>query len=191
MKKRLTKSFFTNQTTLQLAKNLLGCVLVHETPAGRIAGYIYETEAYTETDEASHSYGGRKTRKNETMFREGGHLYVYFTYGMHHCANIVAGREGKGNAVLIRSVFLTEGINHARHNRKNNTPTKDTALTDGPAKICQAFTITAENNGIDLTDPRGKIYIQKGEKLSQKIQRTPRIGISKGKDKKWRFVIPH
>ena len=96
---RLGRSFFRDQSALQLAKNLLGCVLVHTTPDGVIAGVITETEAYTESDEASHCFGGRKNTKNEVMFSAGGHMYVYFTYGMYHCVNVVSGVAGKGSAV--------------------------------------------------------------------------------------------
>ena len=194
MDDRLTASFFRNQTALQLARNLLGCVLVHETPAGTIAGVIRETEAYSETDEASHSYRGRRTPRNDMMFAAAGHLYVYFTYGMHHCANIVAGPEGRGDAVLIRSVTLTDGTDRARRNRRHptrRTPADD-RLTDGPAKLCRAFGLTLAHNGTDLTDPRGTLYLRPRRTAAPRtVHRTPRIGIAKAKDKKWRFVLPH
>ena len=194
-RERLPASFFRDTTALRLARDLLGCVLVRETPEGTIAGYIYETEAYTDTDEASHCYRGRRTPRNEMMFAAGGHLYVYFTYGMHHCANIIAGPEGKGSAVLIRSVRLTDGIDHARRNRtragaKPGKRYADTELANGPAKLCQVYEFTREQNGTDLTDPRGSLYILNRTAPPKKVHRTPRIGISRAKEKLWRFVIP-
>ena len=95
MGKRLPKTFF-NATTLLLAKKLLGCTLVRKTPQGIITGVITETEAYTESDEASHSFGGRKTKRNRVMFMSSGHLYVYFIYGVYHCLNIGFREGGKG-----------------------------------------------------------------------------------------------
>ena len=143
---RLGRSFFRDQSALQLAKNLLGCVLVHTTPDGVIAGVITETEAYTESDEASHCFCGRKNTKNEVMFSAGGHMYVYFTYGMYHCVNVVSGVTGKGSAVLLRSVSLTDGADlayenrvRARRRRKVGTSITPRDVANGPGKLCEAF----------------------------------------------------
>ncbi len=191
MKRRLPPEFFRSRTALQLARELLGCVLIHETPGGRIGGIIRETEAYSERDEASHSFGGRKTDKNAVMFSDGGHAYVYFTYGRYYCMNIVAGRAGAGSAVLLRAVTPVEGIAVARNNRmrarSGKRPFPDTAIANGPGKLCQAFNICGGYNGIDMTDSASALYVTAGQS-PKSITRTPRIGISKGKDALWRFV---
>lgn len=177
---------FFDTTTLQLAENLLGCVLVRETPRGRMAGVIVETEAYTENDAAAHSFGGKRTVRNEVMFKRCGYLYVYFTYGVHHCLNVVSEREGKGCAVLIRAIKPMEGAALMRINRGNK---RDSDLTNGPGKLCQALAITLKHNGTDLTDAQSPIYLLDREAGSPVIKRTPRIGISRAKDKLWRFVV--
>ena len=185
MQKRATREFFTENTTPQIAKKLLGCMLVKKTKKETLAGIITETEAYTETDKASHTFGGKRTKKNNVMFKEGGFLYVYFTYGIHHCLNIVTEREGKGSAVLIRAVTPVKGIKTMMKNRRKNT---QKGLTDGPGKICQAFNIDIQDNGIDLVDKKTIIYVTEQVKKPTKIIKTPRIGISKETEKKWRFV---
>ena len=189
---RLGRSFFRDQSALQLAKNLLGCVLVHTTPDGVIAGVITETEAYTESDEASHCFGGRKNTKNEVMFSAGGHMYVYFTYGMYHCVNVVSGVTGKGSAVLLRSVSLTDGADlayenrvRARRRRKVGTSITLRDVANGPGKLCEAFGFDRGFNGLDLTGG-GAVYVRSGGRV--RVRRTPRVGISRAKDKLWRFI---
>ena len=188
----MTEDFFRKQSTVHLAKDLLGCVLVHETPDGRIAGVICETEAYTERDEASHTFGGRRTKRNEVMFLGGGHLYVYFTYGMYHCLNIVSEKEGFGSAVLVRAVKPIEGFALARQNRQRLGTGKRTVcdrdIMNGPGKLCQAFAIEKRHNGVNLTDAESAVYVLGREDIPMSIQRTPRIGISKGTERLWRFV---
>ena len=186
MKKRVPKTFFTVPTTLQLAKRLLGCTFVQETPQGTIAGIITETEAYTEDDAASHSFCGKKTARNSAMFESGGHLYVYLTYGIHHCVNIVSEKEGIGCAVLIRAVEPQEGVDLLRRNRAGRN---DHMLTNGPGKLCQAFGITLQHDGIDLTDAQSSIYITERTTVPSGITAMPRIGISKAKGKLWRFLL--
>ena len=186
MGKRLPRSFF-RESTPQVAKNLLGCVLVRETAQeGRIAGIITETEAYTEEDEAAHSFGGKVTLRNRVMFEDAGHLYVYFTYGMHYCMNVVSEAEGRGCAVLIRSVEPTHGTDIIRRNRGGR---KDCELTDGPGKICQAFGITAKHNGIDMIKERSPLFLLEGGGYVSGFKAMPRIGISKAKNTLWRFVM--
>ena len=185
MGKRLPKTFF-NATTLLLAKKLLGCTLVRETPQGIMAGVITETEAYTESDEASHSFGGRKTKRNRVMFMSSGHLYVYFIYGVYHCLNIVSEREGKGCAVLIRSIVPKEGVELLRGNRVGR---KENDLTNGPGKLCRALDITLEHNGTDVTNNESPIYLINRKTIPFAVKSTPRIGISKAKGKLWRFVV--
>ena len=183
MEERVARDFFT-VPTMQLAKKLLGCVLVRQLPGSVLAGSIIETEAYTEDDPAAHSFGGKRTKRNEVMFAEGGHLYVYTSYGIHQCMNIVSEHEGRGCAVLIRALKPIQGINILRKNRGNR---EDTNMTNGPGKVCQAFGITMEQNGMDITDTQSAIYIRAGNKTPNSIA-TERIGISKGKNRKWRFL---
>jgi len=131
------------------------------------------------------------------MFCEGGHLYVYFTYGMHFCANIVTGKEGIGEAVLIRAVEPLVGIEMMKLNRYGSNKSinlqslnqkKILNLTNGPAKFCKAFGLARQENGLDLLD--SEIIIADGETIqSRLIGRSPRIGIRSGLEKKWRFFI--
>ena len=179
---------FYLRPTLQVARALLGKVIVHRTESGFLSGRIVETEAYHgSTDPASHAYRG-KTGRNSAMFSLGGTLYVYFTYGMHFCANVVTGDEGKAGAVLIRGVEPIEGIDLMRQNRDFADDGKDRQLTNGPAKFCQAFGIAREQNGTDLC---GKlIFITNTLSMAPKhVGTSSRIGITTGREKQWRFFI--
>ncbi len=153
-----------------------------------MAGLIVEVEAYNGTDDAaSHAFKGR-TPRNEVMFRAGGVLYVYFTYGMHFCANVVTGDQGEGCAVLVRAVEPLEGIAAmARRRGKPASALRD--LCSGPAKLCQAFGIGKEQNGTDLTGDEIRIEDRGAIILPQQIVAVPRIGISQAKDKLWRFTL--
>ena len=179
---RIPLSFFTERTTLRLARDLLGCTLVHEGNDGTVAGLITETEAYTERDPASHTFGGTITKRNATMFQPAGRFYVYLIYGMYLCCNIVAEQEGTGCAVLLRSVIPTEGIELMRKRRGTGN-----GLADGPGKLCQAFGITRQHDGLDLSNPRSPLYLATGSPVKS-VTRTPRIGISAATEKMWRFV---
>ena len=191
----LSRSFYL-RPTLQVARNLLGKNIVHIASNKLLIGKIVEVEAYCKDDPASHSYRG-KTRRNEVMFREGGHLYVYFTYGMHFCANVVTGKANIGEAVLIRAVEPLAGIEAITKNRYRSDKSRNRKyinfksfinLTNGPAKFCKAFGITQNENGLDLID--SKIIILNGKKIAHKhIGRSTRIGIRVGGEKKWRFFI--
>ena len=189
-RERIGTEFFDGMTTLRAAEELLGCLLVAETASGTIIGKITETEAYSQDEEASHTFGGRKTNKNRVMFSRAGHLYVYFTYGMHYCMNIVTEREGRGCAVLLRAVEPVEGVTTMRSNRiaAGGAVGRDSNLVNGPAKLCQAFGIEKACNGIDVTDRASPIYLIPRTGAVPKHTRTPRIGISRGKEKLWRFV---
>lgn len=177
-------SFYIRPSRL-VAPALLGCMISRETKAGVISGIIVETEAYHQDDPASHSYRG-PTSRNEVMFQRGGYLYVYFTYGMHYCANVVTGKRGTGEAVLIRAVEPVEGIELMKRNRGASTRLND--LTSGPARFCEAFGIEREHNGTDLRS--GPIRISRGAKIPPgQIGTSPRIGIRVGTDKHWRFFI--
>lgn len=183
----LPRTFYL-QPTVRVARQLLGKVLVRKTGRTRLAGRIVEVEAYLgENDPASHAFRGR-TRRNDVMFWQGGHLYVYFTYGMHFCANVVTREEGIGNAVLLRSLEPLEGIRTMASNR-NRDVSEVSALCSGPAKICQAFGIARGENGTDLCG--GDIWIEERPELPRSfmIASTPRIGISAGRDRRLRFVL--
>jgi DNA-3-methyladenine glycosylase len=185
--KKLPRSFYS-PLTLSVAKSLLGKILVRRIGTTILSGKIVEVEAYRQIDPASHSYRG-KTKRNEVMFGEAGHLYVYFTYGMHFCANVVTGKKGIGEAVLIRAVQPMSGIEVMRKNRGFTRDKKDeTMLANGPAKLCEAFGIEREENGTDLLGD--KIFLADGEViLNSDIGTSTRIGITEGKERKWRFFV--
>jgi DNA-3-methyladenine glycosylase len=177
----LPTSFYT-RTALTVARELLGCVFLRRTDHSLLAGVITEVEAYTQGDPASHSFRGQ-TARNEVMFRSGGCLYVYFTYGMHFCANVVTGEAGRGDAVLLRAVEPIDGIAAMRRRRG-----RAQHIADGPAKLCQAFGIDRAQNGISLLGP--EFVIIKGLAIFPgRILRTHRIGIRAATEKKWRFVV--
>ena len=186
--KKLPRSFYL-RPTITVAKDLLGKYLVRKLPGKRLVGKIVEVEAYLgEKDPASHAYRGR-TKRNEVMFLEGGHLYVYFTYGMHFCCNVVTEGDGKGRAVLIRAVEPIEGIDMMERLRGAKGRSGEPAnLTNGPAKLCQAFGIARAQNGTDLCGD--EIFIADGDSVPQsKIAAAPRVGIKNGTEKKWRFYL--
>ncbi|MFW6285767.1 MAG: DNA-3-methyladenine glycosylase [Nanoarchaeota archaeon] len=182
---KLEKSFF-DKNTLDIAEELIGKVFVYESPLGIIKGIINETEAYREDDQSCHAYNGRKTKKNAAMFLRSGHLYVYFTYGMYYCVNIVTGKKDVGEAVLIRSVIPIQGEDIMRKNRKWNKK-QVKGLCDGPAKFCMAYGLDKKFNGYDLLDENSKIYIEDLNYNVNNIEKNQRIGISKDKHLEWRF----
>lgn len=165
------------------ARQLLGAELVRYIDGETVRVRIVETEAYHQADAASHSYNGR-TPRTDVMFGPAGCLYVYFTYGMHYCCNIVVGEEGYGAAVLIRAVEPVTGEVTMRTRRDK----PGVQLSNGPAKLCQALGIDKTLNGHDLTQK--PIQLQLGEPLPDSdVVQTTRIGISKARDEPWRFYI--
>jgi DNA-3-methyladenine glycosylase len=184
--KKLSRSFYSRPAP-RVAKSLLGKILVRKIGNTILSGKIVEVEAYRQNDPASHTYRG-KTRRNEVMFGEAGHMYVYFTYGMHFCANIVTGKVGIGEAVLLRAVEPIEGIVKMKRNRGFLKDVRHPCtLTNGPAKLCEALKIKGEDNGADL---RGdKIFLIEGESPKSVIGTSTRIGITRCKEKKWRFFL--
>jgi DNA-3-methyladenine glycosylase len=183
----LPRSFYL-RPTLVVAPSLLGKVLVRSFRGERLLGRIVEVEAYLGADDAaSHAHRGM-TRRNEVMFGEGGHLYVYFTYGMHYCANVVTEAPGTGHAVLLRAVEPVTGVERMRRNRNLSPGQKDREIANGPAKLCQAFKITGAENGTDLTV--GSLFIANGASIPKSsIKASRRIGIRKAVEKPWRFSI--
>lgn len=164
------------------AQSLLGWKLVHKTPEGVVGGYIVETEAYDMEDAASHAYGGERLR-NKSLFMEAGTIYVYFTYGMHYCFNIVTGTKGHGQGVLVRALEPTDGIELMKARRKTDNVLN---LCSGPAKLVQALEITQEDNGANVFN--GRIKLLPGH-TPDKITQTTRVGITKAIDNPWRFYI--
>lgn len=168
----------------EVAPLLLNKVLL----AGGCATRIVEVEAYGGADdEASHAHRGLR-RANASMFGPPGTLYVYFTYGMHHCANVVTGPEGDGQAVLIRSAAPLWGIETMRARRN---VIRDRDLTNGPAKLCQALGIDRSHDGLDLLNPDSPVRLaDDGTPPPQRPQVGPRVGISRETARRWRFSIP-
>ena len=163
--------------------------LLNKVLAGRgAAGRIVEVEAYVGAiDPGSHAYRG-KTKRNATMFGPAGGLYVYFTYGMHWCANAVCGNEGVAQAVLIRALAPLRGAEEMRRRRKKAKKTTD--LCSGPAKLCQALAIHGDDNGADLLDANGAIRIlDDGTPPPSSPTQSTRIGLSKGVDLPWRWFV--
>lgn len=186
---RWTRERFAGGATA-LARRLLGRVLVRVLDDGTVlAGRIVETEAYLGVrDAASHAYRGRRTARNEAMYAGPGTAYVYFTYGMHYCMNVVCGREGAPAAVLLRALEPLEGLETMRalrwvHPGKAGRAVRhasDRMLCSGPARLCQAMAIGRGLNGMDLTD-QGELYIaEPGASAPNRlgpVLRAPRIGI--------------
>ncbi len=198
----LPRSFYTADACT-LARNCLGKLLVLETEDGVMVGIITETEAYMGvSDRASHAYGGRRTARNETMYREGGYAYVYQIYGLYHCLNVTAALEGNPEAVLIRGVLPTEGISQMCRNRSRNgraraypdaahmTPGQLRKMTDGPGKLCTAFGIDRKTDGADMTG--GSLYLTDTGFCVPAVQCLPRVGIDyagEDRDKPWRYLV--
>jgi DNA-3-methyladenine glycosylase len=162
-----------------LARALLGQRLVRLDEAGhRLAGLIVETEAYLGTpDKAAHTYNGRRTHRNETMWGQAGHVYVYFTYGMHYCMNIVARRPEIPEAVLIRALEPTEGLQYMRPRRVRAK--RDTDLCSGPAKLCQALAIDRDFDAEDLlTSDRLWLERRRSPVSAAEFVTAPRVGIA-------------
>ena len=170
--------------TCDAARRLLGCTIERLINGKLVRVKIIEVEAYDQLDAASHSYKGR-TPRTDVMFGPAGRLYVYFTYGMHYCCNIVVGKEGYGAAVLLRAVEPLTGINEIEQRRgKTGVDT-----TNGPAKLCQALAIDKSFNGHDLSSGEIRLVMDTAELSPDDIIQTTRIGISKAIDKPWRFYI--
>ena len=183
----LPPSFYARPTP-EVARRLLGHVLVSEVGGRRTAGRIVETEAYLgPEDPASHGYRARRTARNESMFAPPGTAYVYFTYGIHWCLNAVTEREGFPAAVLIRALEPLEGLAIMRR-RRGGAGVPDRALCSGPAKLCQALGITGRNDGEPLT--RGQLRILRNHARQHgAIIVTPRIGITRAVAWPLRFVV--
>lgn len=173
---------FLERGPVEVARQLIGWRLYRREGSVLLGGVIIETEAYAEIDAASHSYRG-ETARTKVMFGPAGRIYVYFTYGMHHCMNIVTGPAGDGSAVLLRAIEPDEGLALIRA-RRGNRP--DSELTNGPAKLCQALSVTLRDNAKLINSGEFILLPPKGNQL--RIETTKRIGITKDTHRLWRFV---
>jgi DNA-3-methyladenine glycosylase len=180
--RRLGRAFFA-RPTLAVARDLLGCYLVHETSRGRLAGRLVEVEAYLgPRDPASHAY--RRTPRSEVMWSRPGTVYVYVSYGNHACMNVVTEPEGTAGAVLLRAIEPAEGIEAMARRRGTTVPR---LIGGGPGRLTEAMGVTLSHNRADLV--RGPLYLVRGPR-PPRIVATPRIGISVAADVPWRFVDP-
>jgi DNA-3-methyladenine glycosylase len=164
----------------EIGPRLLGSVLTTMFEGVQTAVVITEVEAYTSTDPASHSFGGR-TSRNASMFGPAGTLYVYRSYGIHWCMNVTTGPVGEASALLLRAGVIQAGREIAVRRRG-----RDVHLSDGPGKLTQALGVTGDHDGLDLLDGTGPVTLGPGRRLAWRA--TPRIGISKAVDVPWRWV---
>ncbi len=173
MNKIINKEFYEKNTVI-VAKNLLGMILCRRMSRNKILrGKIVETEAYTQDEPSCHAYRGI-TKRNSTMFKNAGISYVYFTYGMYHCLNIITEKEGFGSGVLIRAI----------------EPLDNFSNTNGPAKLCRELNITKELNEVNLCSDKSPIWIEYGDNIKDSdIIQTTRIGIKLATELPWRFYI--
>jgi DNA-3-methyladenine glycosylase len=181
---RLPRSFFARPSTA-VAPELLGRILLRVLPDGRrLAARIVEVEAYGPDDPASHAFRGR-TARNDVMFGPPGRLYVYFTYGMHFCSNVVTGSDGEGSAVLLRAAEPIEGLEVMAVNRGVAALR---LLCSGPARLTQAFAIDRADDGADLA--RGtELQLRAGVPVpARRVERTTRVGVNVGVEPRWRYL---
>jgi DNA-3-methyladenine glycosylase len=189
--RRLTKGFYARDA-LAVARDLIGCLFVHQTSEGRLAVRLVETEAYRgQQDPGSHGYRG-VTARTEVMYGPPGRLYVYFTYGMHWCANVVCGQVGTCEAVLLRAGEPTEGVDVMARRRAT---TSERLIAAGPARLAQAMAIGKSDNGASLL--RGGSFWCAEDDLtagyrSGEIAESVRVGLGAGRgdDLPWRFTVP-
>jgi DNA-3-methyladenine glycosylase len=188
----ISRDFFARHS-VQVAPELLGCVLEHQTADGLVAVELTEVEAYEgETDPASHAYHG-KTQRNAVMYGPPGHAYVYFTYGMHFCVNLVCLPAGRASAVLLRAGMVTEGEDLARARRTKSAEIASRDLARGPARLCRALGIDRSLDGADVCVAGSPLRVRwpgaRRTDRSAKIISGPRVGIARAAEVQWRFWI--
>lgn len=172
---------FYDRDSREVAVDLLGCGLVSESPEGVASGVIVETEAYRPDDPACHAYENRGTMRNRTIFGPPGTAYVYLSYGIHTLLNVVCEPEGVGSAVLIRALRPVEGLDLMRSRRGRND------LCAGPGKLTRALGLDLSLDGHDMS--RSPLYVLPGEPPEGKIVATTRVGISRGTELPWRYLL--
>jgi DNA-3-methyladenine glycosylase len=181
----LPRSFYA-RSPLVVARDLIGRVLVRHAGGELLAGIIVEVEAYAgERDPASHAWRG-ETPRNRVMFGAPGHAYIYVSYGMHHCLNVVTGRAGEASAVLVRALEPIAGLDRMAGRRGVDDPVR---FMRGPGCVGQALGLTIAQNGTDLTRGPLRILDLPPERRGFAIARSPRIGIRRGIDRRWRWLL--
>lgn len=206
--KRLDRAFFMTDA-LELSKNLIGKIMVHDTSLGKVRAIITETEAYMGVeDKGSHTYGGKRTERTEAMFHVGGTSYVYLIYGMYNCVNITAGKADVPMAALIRmaepadeesrEIMLRLRLANMQRRKKTGEKQKEIPaslkkhLADGPGKLCIAMDITRAHNDLDMVTDE-TFYLTEGIAVEEsRIQTGKRIGIDyaeEAADYLWRFTL--
>jgi len=175
-------------SSVRLAPRLLGAVLVSDVGEGRVAVRLTEVEAYEGMDDpASHAFRG-ETPRTRVMFGPAGHLYCYFTYGMHWCANIVCGVDGVASAVLLRAGEIVEGAEIAAGRRLAARTPRD--LARGPARLASALALGKATDGVDLCSPDSPVRLESmPARAARAIETGPRVGISVAVDRPWRFWL--
>lgn len=186
---RIEREFYMRDA-VTVAKDILGKIIVKKDDKGKIfSGRIIEVEAYMGIfDKASHSYGGKRTKRTEVMYKEGGYSYIFLIYGMYECFNIVVEAEGNPQAVLVRGVEPLENKNLMQEKRKVK---REKDISNGPGKLTKALGITREDNGVDLVNDKN-IWIEDDGYKVKEIVETTRIGIDYAEEdalKPWRFYI--
>jgi DNA-3-methyladenine glycosylase len=178
----LDRSWF-DRPVLEVGRDLLGMLIVH----GDVAVRLTEVEAYAGgRDPASHAFRG-PTERNRVMFGPPGHAYVYFTYGMHFCMNVVCGRDGHASAVLLRAGEVVAGYDIAKARRPSAS---DRDLARGPARLTRALDVDRRLNGADLTDPTSPLRLERGKPVTDaEVRRGPRVGVSSAADLPWRMWV--
>jgi DNA-3-methyladenine glycosylase len=176
------------RSALDVAPELLGWVVSHETAEGVVAVRLTEVEAYNGADDpGSHAYRGR-TPRNDVMFGPAGHIYVYFTYGMHWCVNLVCAEAGRPSAVLLRAGEVVAGADVAR--RRRGMARSDRDLARGPARLASALGLSREHNGVDVCDPESALRVLRPRMATAGVVRTgPRVGLAQAAERPWRFWL--
>jgi DNA-3-methyladenine glycosylase len=190
----LPREFF-DRPSVAVAPDLLGCLLSHETAEGLVTVRLTEVEAYLgESDPASHAFRG-PTPRNAVMYGPPGYTYVYFTYGMHFCVNLVCQPEGHASAVLLRAGQVVGGVQLATTRRagrrRSGEAPRETDLARGPALLCEALDIDRSQNGADVCVPESPLRVLAPAKPvpAADIAAGPRVGVSRAADVAWRFWI--
>jgi DNA-3-methyladenine glycosylase len=174
-----------------VAPALLGALVVSDLDGEHVVARVVEVEAYggEGTDPASHAHRGL-TRRNAVMFGPPGHAYVYFTYGLHWCLNVVTGRAGEGSAVLLRAAAVVDGVAVARRRRTSPTRTpSQRELARGPARLCTALGVTGAQDGVDLLDPQSSLRLLGSSTPGWAVEAGPRVGVRLAADRPWRFWL--